>query len=138
MKEEKTGDKSPEQNCLANDQVNPDAANGVSTSETEFGGSGSTDCSFSAINREQMLEQIVNACAKGGYRPIGGYKNQAQIESWYTPSLEFAVFFQNVIDRHGLKFSPRVNFWFKADEWDYLMSFLHLSGEFRECLPVVN
>lgn len=42
-----------------NDQVNPDAAQGVPTSTTEFGGSGSTDCSFSAIDATYSFEECL-------------------------------------------------------------------------------
>ncbi len=43
--------KMSEENLKTNDQVNPDAASDVPTLKTADGGSGSTPCSFSAINR---------------------------------------------------------------------------------------
>lgn len=41
-----------------NDQVNRDAASDVPTSETKDGGSGSTDCSFSAIGSLEEFRKL--------------------------------------------------------------------------------
>lgn len=44
---------------IMNDQVNRDAASDVPTSETKDGGSGSTDCSFSAIGENRSFEECL-------------------------------------------------------------------------------
>lgn len=128
-----------ERYIMKNDKVNPDAAQGVPSSETEFGGSGSTHGSFSAIDSqtpEPYRTRIVEAIGVNGFKPIcldQDTTGQAiQTGDWMRE------LFQPIIDRYGLECGDVTGWSFKIHEWDFILATLHLEGKYFEGLPLVS
>ncbi len=124
---------------MKNDQVNPDAAKNAPTPENEFGVSGSTHCSFSAISSrtpEPYRTRIVEAVGINGFKPIcldQDTTGQAiKSGDWMQES------FQPIIDRYGLECGAITGWSFKIHEWDFILATLHLEGKYFEGLPLVS
>ena len=120
-----------------NDQVNRDAASVVPTSESVDGGSGSTPCSFSAID---LREPVRRAVALGTFLPI---RNNIEApersdEGLFSVPRDTQDLFQEVIDRYGLKFGASTGWLLKIDECDFCAATLHLEGKWDQGIPAAD
>ncbi len=120
---------------LCNDQVNRDAASGVPTSETADGGSGSTDCSFSATDpawikfRDQQIDLAVKTKGFEAIVAKPEYAEELYKTDRFVPGVWATELFQEVIDRYKLECGVSTDWSFKIDEWNFIVATLHLEGK---------